>query len=331
MPDTKKIYKDAAIQVRNLRTAMHEAKDRVNTDNEKHGEYTGTTYIYIRANEDDDGTRPVTGGSCLSPDLNVIPGGASGDVLEETKIEAGRQYRIECTVRNLGDLDIPFATVDFFLVTPALGFRVSAAQPIAITTVSIPGQGSSKVLVDWVASSEDAGHRCLFARACSLSPVDLPADFDTLDARNDRHIAQQNLTVLEDGDSLDFQVFPFGDKQRDLIRFKIMIRPVNKLPMYILAHPALKNLKLKTSRKIPKFEIKPLRNLLRKGAKVTIKKKSNTDYWKGTLTKADFGHFNLEMPSLRLKKQEAKAFEVVKIDTSTKKETGSILVLIKGK
>jgi len=226
VPKIKNIYRDIGKKIDSLKNNRSSEKSLDKKAREKKpGDYTATSYIYIRANDMDDGVRPVAGIAWRSPDLNVIPMGATGDVLEETKIVAGKQYQIECTVRNLGDLDIPFATVDFFLVTPSLGFRVSAASPVGVMSASIRGQDSTRVVLDWVAKPEDAGHKCLFARAYSFSPMDMMDDFDALNSRIDRHIGQQNLSVILDGDSLDIQVFPFEDGANKGGRFQIEIRP----------------------------------------------------------------------------------------------------------
>jgi len=340
----KRIYTETALKIRTLKTqkstvknlkriAKNKATNRTLsrvTKSKKPADYTNTSYIFIRANEEDNGTRPVQGISCLSPDLNVIPADADPGALEETQIEPGRQYHIECIIRNLGDLDLPMVAVDFFLVTPALGFNVTAAKALGITSTTINGQGSSRVTFDWIAGSEDSGHRCLFARAYSHSPSDLPDDYDAFDARNDRHIAQQNLTVLNEGDTLDFDVYPAERGQKGGA-FQIIIRPVNKLPDKLIIHPAIKKLAMKTSRVTPKFNVVEKPNFLKGGASLTLRKKTNQVGWSGNLKKATVARFTLVAPPLRLRRREAKAFELIKIDTKTRKEAGSIMIIVRGK
>ena len=328
----KKIYTDTAEKIETLNKNRTTEKDlSKKARKKKPGDYTDTSYIYIRANEQDSGARPVVGEAWRSPDLNVIPMGASPGVLEETRIVAGREYQIECTVRNLGDLDIPFATVDFFLVTPSLGFRVSAAAPIGVTSTSISGQGSSRLVYDWIARPEDAGHKCLFARAYSFSPMDMPDDFDALNSRIDRHAGQQNLNVIEEGESLDIQVFPFDKKAKKGGRFQIEIRPVNKLAPNVLVLPFMRKANFKPTRKTPAFTIDKIQKRMSPGAKLTMRKKPRVVGWAGELKNTDVAHFKIQSPMMRLKKNEFKAFEIIKIDTDTKQETGGILLLVKGK
>lgn len=334
MPKIKNIYRDIGKKIDSLKNNRSSEKSLDKKAREKKpGDYTATSYIYIRANDMDDGVRPVAGIAWRSPDLNVIPMGATGDVLEETKIVAGKQYQIECTVRNLGDLDIPFATVDFFLVTPSLGFRVSAASPVGVMSASIRGQDSTRVVLDWVAKPEDAGHKCLFARAYSFSPMDMMDDFDALNSRIDRHIGQQNLSVILDGDSLDIQVFPFEDGANKGGRFQIEIRPTNKLEPAIMAMPFMRQLKFKQTRQAPAFQLERIQERMTNEAKLTVRKKSNASLigWSGVLQDSNVAHFRVKSPVMGLKKNEIKAFDIVKIDTKSKLETGGIMLLVRGR
>ena len=63
------------------------------------------------------------------------------------------------------------------------------------------------------------GHRCLFARVFSFSPLDLPLDDYALSPVPDRHIAQLNLNIVANGDKLllDWFHLPNADEQLELV------------------------------------------------------------------------------------------------------------------
>ena len=71
-------------------------------------------------------------------------------------------------------------------------WRPDACRPTAPREVSL----------DYVVPPALSGHRCLFARVFSFSPLDLPIDDFALDPRIDRHVGQLNLYDRRAGDEL---------------------------------------------------------------------------------------------------------------------------------
>lgn len=300
-------------------------------------ESTNSVFLLIRSFEGDTGDRPTNQGCWLSPDLNVFPLGAGPQAQEHTRIEPGRRYQIECLVHNLGDLDVPQATVEFFLADPALGWRVSASEPLGIATTSVPGRGpqdygAGRVLLDWTARAQDAGHRCLFARVSSLSPPDLPEDFDALVPTRDRHVGQQNLAVLEPEEEFDFKVFPMEGVWESR-KFKVALRPLYKLPRKVQLHPAMRDIDFIGTRKLPEFALRLQKHQPETKAEVELSKPlaatPKLGLWQGRIFRGDQAAMALTMGRMKLGRNQARAFELVGLDPATGEETGSILVLVR--
>ena len=100
------------------------------------------------------------------------------------------------TIRNRGDLMVPSAKVEFWLVNPSLGFDTRFATKLGVSADRVHAHGASEVSLDYVVPPSLSGHRCLFARVFSFSPLDLPIDDFALDPRIDRHIGQLNLSIV---------------------------------------------------------------------------------------------------------------------------------------
>jgi hypothetical protein len=301
-----------------------------NSRDNKHG-FNGTTYLWMRANDTDNGVRPVPSGepAWMSPDLNVFPLTGVGDVIEETTIRAGTRYSIECTVRNMGDLDLPFVTVDFFLVTPSLGFRTSAAETIGLTSTDIPGAGAKKVTYEWTASPSHAGHKCLFARAYSLSPMDVMDDFDALNSRVDRHISQQNLNIVYAGDTVEFNVFPFGGKNGGDFHFEFQLLKV--IPTNIQASLLKKRIKVINSRAVPDFRVEVDKQKMAPRSRIAVRKIPRKQGWNVQLAGTKVAKMKYTVPRMRLRKGQAKLFQLVKTDKKNNEVTGGIVILVVGK
>ena len=154
-----------------------------------------SSFLYIRSCDVDNGSRALP---CqvfwMSPDIRVMPLSTLGAHTNE--LRAGDAYRLATTVRNRGDLHVPAAKVEFYLVDPSLGFDTRYATKLGVASTRVDAYGVSEIALDWVVPPALSGHRCLFARVFSFSPLDLPLDDYALDPRIDRHVGQLNLHIV---------------------------------------------------------------------------------------------------------------------------------------
>lgn len=157
-------------------------------------DFVDSSYLFMRSCDADAGNRPIP---CpvfwLSPDLRVSPLSNIGAPTRE--LRAGDTYRITATVRNRGDLMVPSAKVEFWLVTPSLGFDVRFATKLGVAAERVQAFGATEVSLDYTVPASVSGHRCLFARVFSFSPLDIPVDDFALNPVIDRHVAQLNLNI----------------------------------------------------------------------------------------------------------------------------------------
>ena len=84
----------------------------------------------------------------------------------------------------------------------------------------------------------ESGHKCLFARTFSFSPLELPIDDHQLDPRIDRRIAQQNLNIV--GQS---QAYSFGLVHAPNARLRVELRALEPEELIGLRHPVLADVK----------------------------------------------------------------------------------------
>lgn len=188
--------------------SQQDARDRLNPlfrkrDERKPGPgaFVESSFLYMRSCDADTGSRPMP---CpvfwLSPDLRVAPLSNLGAATRE--LRGGDSYRLTATVRNRGDLMVPSAKVEFWLVTPSLGFDVRFATKIGVAAGRVQAHGAAEISLDYAVPPALAGHRCLFARVFSFSPLDIPVDDHALSPGIDRHVAQLNLTIVAQATSI---------------------------------------------------------------------------------------------------------------------------------
>jgi hypothetical protein len=180
--------------------------------------------MYMRSCDADTGSRPIP---CpvfwLSPDLRVAPLTNLG--MPTQTLTAGTTYRFTATVRNRGDLPVPSAKVEFYLVNPSLGFDTRYATKLGVAAGRVQAYGASEISIDYTVPPSLAGHRCLFARVFSFSPLDLPIDDHALSPVPDRHIAQLNLTIVDNGAKLLIDWFHLPNAQ-ELLELTPMTAPM---------------------------------------------------------------------------------------------------------
>jgi hypothetical protein len=169
-------------------------------DRKPPGDFVESSFLYMRSCDADNGSRPFP---CpvfwLSPDLRVAP--LSNLTAPTRELVAGGTYRFTAVVRNRGDLIVPSAKVEFWLVTPTLGFDTRFAAKIGVAADRVMAFSATEVSVDYTVPPTVSGHRCLFARVFSFAPLDIPVDDFALNPVIDRHVAQQNLDIVAASES----------------------------------------------------------------------------------------------------------------------------------
>ncbi|TDX29237.1 hypothetical protein [Rhodovulum visakhapatnamense] len=135
-------------------------------------------------------------------------------------------------VTNLGT-----AKVEHFLVDPTIGFSTQFAENLTLARVPqafVPALGAAETRFVWTVPPSQSGHKCLFARVFSFSPLDLPVDDVALDPRLDRHVAQLNLDILGQAQAVNFNLV-----HRANARIDLTIRALQPTELMALRHPAL--------------------------------------------------------------------------------------------
>lgn len=157
--------------------------------------FVESSFLYMRSCDADTGSRPIPCPAFwLSPDLRVAPTSNLG--VPTRLLQAGQTYRLTATLRNRGDLIVPSAKVEFWLVTPSLGFDTRFATKIGVVAGMVMPYGAVELGLDYTVPPSMSGHRCLFARAFSFAPLDIPVDDYALNPVIDRHVAQLNLDIV---------------------------------------------------------------------------------------------------------------------------------------
>lgn len=198
--------------------------------------FKDSSFLYMRSYAGDIGVRPFSGITFWrSPDIQISP--VTNIAAYTTELEAGETYIVRCALRNRGDVAVPSAKVELFLTDPSLGFDTRYAQNLTLGKVPAtwvaPGATASTVF-QWTVSPSESGHKCLFARAFSFSPVDLPASVYALDPRTDRHVAQKNLNIAKQAQNFSFQII-----HPPVARMRIELRALQRDELLRLCEPAL--------------------------------------------------------------------------------------------
>jgi hypothetical protein len=144
----------------------------------------------------------------LSPNVWAVQASAPNDPSPGTLAPvAGHSYYLKATVRNTEPYRIENAKVDFFWANPTAGISRSTASQVG-TAFASANAGSSVdalCLTPWTPSYINQGHECIVAAVTQPGGVATAA----LDAPNDVHVAQRNLSVLlvgRSGFSFSFEI-----------------------------------------------------------------------------------------------------------------------------
>lgn len=210
-------------------------------------EFHDSSFLYMRSYDADLGVRPFSNIVFWhSPDVTLSPITSVGAYT--TTLNAGDTYAIRCTLRNRGDIGVPSAKVELFLTDPTLGFDTRVATNLTLGRVPSAWVGSgmnAAVEFAYTVPPTEAGHKCLFARTFSFSPLDLPIDDFKLDPLIDRHIAQQNLNIVGQA-----QKYSFGMMHAPNARLRIDLRALEPEELLRLRHPVLADVEL--ARELPR-------------------------------------------------------------------------------
>ncbi len=325
--------------IRQWKRNQTKQQEKSGADTEKPDPINDIAFLYIRATEDDRGERPIGTPWWLSPDLNVL----SAEGSEKTQIEVGVPYTFECRVWNGGGLEVPSATIEFFLVSATLGRFVSVSKQLQLFSALVPAvqgganHGTTKVDFSWTAGSEDVGHKCLISRVYSFSPLDLPNDFEFLDPPNDRHVAQQNLNILEQSSEVSIDIdycaptaIPYiSPQQKSEIKleetwhkFNVEIEgtTLKQLPEFLQCKKEIRKFLYRKDWKEVEFRLKP-----GKGTDLEIDRQS-ANHWSGKFSGNGFTSFTLTIPDLGLDSNEAVIYHV--IQRHKEKVTGGLTLIV---
>ncbi|MBP9503554.1 MAG: hypothetical protein KBF17_15455 [Candidatus Promineofilum sp.] len=183
-------------------------------DNDQHLErrpprhFVDSSFLYVRSFNGDDGNRPFSNQVYwLSPDILISP--VSNPGVYTRTLNAGEMYNLQCYVHNRGDMVAPSIKVEFWLTDPSLGFDTRYATHLTlgrVPTIWVNPYSSGVAQVTYTVPPTESGHKCLFARLFSFSPVDLPIDDFRLEPPLDRHIGQSNLHIVPQAQPFMFNV-----------------------------------------------------------------------------------------------------------------------------
>lgn len=201
-------------------------------------DFNESSFLYIRSYDGDIGVRPFSNINFWnSPDVTVAP--VTDTAAYTQTLDAGKAYQFSCTVRNRGDLIVPSANVEFFLVTPSLGFDTRFAKKLGVTAGWVNSQGATRVGIQYTIPAAESGHKCLFARTFAFSPLDLPVDDYQLSPPIDRHIGQLNLNIIAQASAYTFNLVHLPNAME-----RIAFMPMTQVQVMALRHPFLADFKM---------------------------------------------------------------------------------------
>jgi hypothetical protein len=201
-------------------------------------DFNDSSFLYIRSYDADAGVRPFANIVFWhSPDITVAP--VTNTAAYTETLKAGEAYQFSCTVRNRGDLIVPSANVEFFLVNPSLGFDTRFATKLGVTRGWVNSQGATRVAIQYTIPASEGGHKCLFARTFAFSPLDIPVDDYQLSPTIDRHVGQLNLNIIPQASPYSFNLVHLPNAME-----RIAFVPMSHEQVLALRHPFLADFKV---------------------------------------------------------------------------------------
>jgi hypothetical protein len=226
-------------------------------------EFVPSSFLYIRSIASDAGLRPLPNNTVfwISPDISIRP--LSGVGSPTQTLQAGVAYQVEINLRNRGDVPVPNANVEIFLCDPTIGFDTRFARKLGVGATWVPGIGSGSVRIPVVVPASEAGHKCMFARVYSFSPLDIPNHDTSLNPFHDRHVAQLNLNIVNVGAIVQFNIVHQANFQGQIQLEPALLQEIVSAGQERLARKRFKGL-----------EEKPAEMLSRMGMTLTVNGKS---------------------------------------------------------
>lgn len=342
-PENKKIFRD---------------------DKEKPDDFKDKTFLYIRATATDIGDRPIPPGTNYwnSPDIELYD---SNNILISTnQLKRNQNYTIKVLVHNDGDMSCNSCTVDLFICDPTIGFNRMSATQIGIQTISILGHSTAVASFNFTPKAENEGHQCLFARAYSYVNGDLPNSGDQFPTTTDRHIGQQNLSIVKQGSEFEFMIAPdfLVDKAKLKLKVTQQKTPIQNFKLKSLAdlkttnktidskkllfiknldfpvttRPAIYNITANNSNLISSSQPTVINNMatsrFRTGlvdiTRFELIKPITANTWIYDY-KAGENKVTLNIPDLSLQKNRATIFEIEMINVESNESVGGLTVIVK--
>ena len=216
----KKLQEDAEKDKAKFRQSPKN-KEMFEGVDDKPDDFKDKTFLYIRATSTDLGERPIPSGTVFwnSPDIELYD--SNGILIPTNELDENRDHTIQVVVHNEGDMTCNSCTVDLFICNPSIGFDRPHATQIGIQSIMIAGHNTSLANFSFRPAAENVGHQCLFARAYSYVNGDLPDHGDQFSTRTDRHIGQQNISVVSQGTDFEFLIAPAIQMQTAKLKLKI--------------------------------------------------------------------------------------------------------------
>lgn len=218
-------------------------------------DFNESSFLYIRSYDGDVGIRPFSNIVFWnSPDISIAP--LTNTTAYTNTVEAGLAYEFSSNVRNRGDLIVPSANVEFFLVNPSLGFDTRFATRLGRTRCWLNSQSVARPTIQYTIPPSESGHKCLVVRAYAYSPLDIPVDDYQLSPPIDRHVAQLNLNIVGQTSAYSFNLVHLP-KALEHIAFI----PITPNQILKLRHPFLADYRIVekvTTGQLRKIEINPV-------------------------------------------------------------------------
>lgn len=170
-------------------------------------EFKDKTFLYIRSVESDTGSRPMPGGTIFWNSCDIELYDSSGTLIPANQMQLNQTYTITVLVHNEGDMTCNSCVVELFICNPSIGFDRTHATQVGIQSHIIMGHNTVTARFLFKPGAGDLGHRCMFARAYSYVSADMPLSADAFNPVADRHIGQQNLSIIDQGNAFEFNVF----------------------------------------------------------------------------------------------------------------------------
>lgn len=321
------------------------------------GESREATYLYIRAFDGDNGSRPVPDETVfwMSPDIQIYD--PNGVQILTSELKANVEHTIKVIVQNDGDHDCNSCTVDLFFDDPSVGFSVTASEALGILLGPVSNHSTAGFEFRFTPTGEMIGHKCIFARAYSIINNDYPADLINLYAAADRHIGQRNLNIMAQGEKINIKVNRSRAKIKRLLKIAIkqekQIAAEAHLPglsKYFISQNKIKEDGISVNRlKIdePPAAVDPSRtgspvrtgttsstrilNINKPGiqAKLEVIKRSGKLEWKySSNDEQDF--IQVAIPNLGLKANEMVPLTIRAYDAASGETVGGITIIVHG-